>query len=292
MSDLSHSCPNCNSALAGPWCHTCGQKDIDLERPFLNLAGHTIGETFDIDGKFLRSFLWLFMKPGKLGLMWMDGQRTARSSPIRMFLFIGFLAALILTAQVRSMRVDLEQNYPDTVATLQGDSLIFDMSKDGINATLQFDRVGTLLDPAFKRLDGQPVSESLTKILNGGVDAIIQVSLLSLVVMALFWKLLVRRRPLIGHLVVSLDFLSYTYALGGVALVLHHLIGGLISGSSTALTVMVPTLLLHHIYGTAGTAYGLHGWSKVWRTAAVASVSFFTGVFVLVAASVVSISSM
>jgi len=289
---MPEHCPNCDTPLAGPWCHACGQKDINLQRPFLALAGHTVAETFDVDGKFFRSMKLLFLQPGKLGQMWMDGQRAARSSPIRMFLFIGFMSALAHALQIRAVRATLRSDYPDTVATLQGESLVFDLSREGMNASVQFDRIGTLLDPAFGRLDGKPVAEALTMILDGTADALLQSSLLAVVALSVLWKLLVWRRPLVGHLVVTLDVMSYTFLLTCLVLGLHHATWGWLPSLSTVLPLLVLILLLHHIYAVMGNAYSLRGWSRLWRTALIALVGLVAGFAVVLGATVLSISNM
>lgn len=65
------ACANCGTLLQGAWCHDCGQRDIDLDRPFLALVWHAIAETFDIDGRLLHSLRLMLFKPGALGQMWM-----------------------------------------------------------------------------------------------------------------------------------------------------------------------------------------------------------------------------
>lgn len=48
-------CLNCGAALAGDYCHMCGQSAQGLRRPFLSLLGESLETLFSLDGRTARS---------------------------------------------------------------------------------------------------------------------------------------------------------------------------------------------------------------------------------------------
>jgi hypothetical protein len=59
-------CKNCATRLDGPFCSRCGQRDVDLERPLPDLLAEVVQETFDTDGRLVRTLMALFRRPGFL----------------------------------------------------------------------------------------------------------------------------------------------------------------------------------------------------------------------------------
>ena len=93
------SCANCSSPLSGVYCSQCGQRDLDLERPFRKIAGEFLEETFDIDGPVFRTLGALLLRPGVLTRDYLDGHRKRYTSPVRLYLVISVLF-FVVTAWV------------------------------------------------------------------------------------------------------------------------------------------------------------------------------------------------
>ena len=55
------SCPNCDTSYSGNYCPNCGQKDINLERPTVELASEIVKETFEVDGRAVQTLKMLFL---------------------------------------------------------------------------------------------------------------------------------------------------------------------------------------------------------------------------------------
>ena len=81
-------CRNCNTRLDDLYCPACGQKDVDLDRPFLELLGEIVKETFDLDGRAWRTAKTLFLQPGRLTVEYLAGKRRTYTPPLRLYLFI------------------------------------------------------------------------------------------------------------------------------------------------------------------------------------------------------------
>lgn len=95
-------CRNCHAPLDGEYCGTCGQRNIDLERPIWSLLGDVIKETFEVDGRAWLTLKTLFRHPGKLTSEFLAGRRRTYTSPLRLYLvtsiaFFVFVAWLAQT---------------------------------------------------------------------------------------------------------------------------------------------------------------------------------------------------
>jgi hypothetical protein len=84
------SCLNCGAALAGPYCHACGQK-AHIHRT-LSAFWHDIAHgVFHFEGKIFRTLPMLAWHPGVLTRRYIEGERATFVSPIALFLFSAFL---------------------------------------------------------------------------------------------------------------------------------------------------------------------------------------------------------
>lgn len=82
-------CLNCKTALAGRWCHACGQKLLEpQDRTLRHLLGEFFGALTNLDGRVVRSFTTLLLRPGRLADDYLDGLRGRYLSPITMFLAV------------------------------------------------------------------------------------------------------------------------------------------------------------------------------------------------------------
>ncbi len=94
-------CPNCGTALAGPWCQACGQSSDDFHRSLVKLAGETLEGLFELDSRLWRTLPDLALRPARLTRRYLDGHRVAQIPPFRLFLIVVvlvFLAAGLGTA--------------------------------------------------------------------------------------------------------------------------------------------------------------------------------------------------
>ena len=80
-------CENCEEILHGEFCHTCGQKDIDIKFTFWKLFGFLVKEYVNWDNKVFRTFKALFFKPGHLSKEYMQGKRSLYMNPLRLYFF-------------------------------------------------------------------------------------------------------------------------------------------------------------------------------------------------------------
>ena len=83
-------CLNCGCALAGDYCHCCGQK-AHVHRTLGAFWHDLLHGVLHFEGKIWRTLPLLIVKPGALTRRYIDGQRASFVSPIALFLFAVFL---------------------------------------------------------------------------------------------------------------------------------------------------------------------------------------------------------
>lgn len=99
----THYCRNCGSPLRGSFCHTCGQKDDDYRRPLLSLSNEFLGDVFQWDSRVFRTILPFLFLPGNLTRAYMRGRRQQYVSPLRMYLVFSILFFIVLAFSDRAI---------------------------------------------------------------------------------------------------------------------------------------------------------------------------------------------
>ncbi|PWD98860.1 DUF3667 domain-containing protein [Marinilabilia rubra] len=89
-------CKNCNTLLQGTFCHECGQKDVNLRRPFREIFSELLSPLTDFDKQLFRTLYEFFRFPGRVPDQYMEGKRRRYLPPIRLyFVFTVFLFTII-----------------------------------------------------------------------------------------------------------------------------------------------------------------------------------------------------
>ena len=109
------SCLNCGTALAGEYCHACGQK-AHVHRT-LSAFWHDLAHSvLHFDGKLWRTLPLLAWHPGRLTRRYIHGERARFVSPMALFLFTVFLMFAVFSmvglgldnAEFRNTQADIE----------------------------------------------------------------------------------------------------------------------------------------------------------------------------------------
>lgn len=79
----------------GPFCHICGQENIEPRESFWHLVQHFVMDITHFDGKFFSTLKLLLTKPGFLSIEYMRGRRASYLNPIKMYVFTSALFFLI-----------------------------------------------------------------------------------------------------------------------------------------------------------------------------------------------------
>jgi hypothetical protein len=94
-------CGNCKSALYGPYCHFCGQRERSPVRELWHVLRDSADEFLALDGKLWRSLLPLYFRPGRLTQRYLEGERVQFIKPLRMYLALSVILFLVMSWQTR-----------------------------------------------------------------------------------------------------------------------------------------------------------------------------------------------
>jgi hypothetical protein len=107
VSSDPHGCQNCGAALAGPFCHACGQKRTHLHKPVWELIEDFLETILHFDGRIWQTLRALFLRPGQMTLDWIEGRQMRHVPPIRLFIFTTLLlVASLAISDVALVRLD------------------------------------------------------------------------------------------------------------------------------------------------------------------------------------------
>ncbi|GAB1447879.1 MAG: DUF3667 domain-containing protein [Bacteroidia bacterium] len=99
---MSHShlrkepiCLNCGAHVEFRFCPNCGQENTETRQSFWGLFAHFLEDLTHYEGKFWKSLLYLFFRPGFLTLEFLKGRRVSYLPPVRMYIFVSFVTFLL-----------------------------------------------------------------------------------------------------------------------------------------------------------------------------------------------------
>jgi hypothetical protein len=95
-------CANCETPLAGPHCHECGQLAEDFHKSVWKLMVEAVESLLHLDGRLFSTLPALVRNPGKLTRDYMEGRRASQVAPFRMFLVILLIAFFVGHAALKA----------------------------------------------------------------------------------------------------------------------------------------------------------------------------------------------
>ncbi len=284
-------CKNCDTELAGEYCHQCGQHHRQYIRSIFAVVGDLFGEIGHWDSRFYRTMVGLFFRPGFLSLEFSRGRHASYVPPLRLYFFVSLVAFLVLSMTFR-FEVQAPTD-PDQVITEVNQAV-----KDGVAGNANADAAMQGLDVSQLRLDlpwlGEQdqqvlreriayLSKNPSLLVKKMVSLAPQMMLLMLPFWALYLKLmyLFNHRYYLEHLTVAL----HTHAF----LLLSLMILSVLDWSSDTLTAWLnnplPEKTIHWLetlllvwMGTymlfTQKLYYQQGWALTWVKFVVCSIGY------------------
>ena len=245
-----HLCPNCQATLNGPYCSSCGQRQIDLDQPFRELADEAMESFLSFDARIFRTLGPLVARPGWLTVEFLAGRRARFIHPFK--LYFAFSVMLFLALAFSGYSVVRIAGTEDEVVTgvqigLGTEEENGDDSADAESKEPSFlDRV---LGPVADLAENDP--DRLDRIFT---DRLAKSIILLVPVFAALLGLLYRRRRYVAHLVFSLHLHSFAFLalLIGLLIDLAMRAGegeGLGNGFSVLAIAIYSFLALRRVYG-------------------------------------------
>lgn len=110
-------CPNCGSSNVEDYCASCGQRSGTLHIPVRAIVAETLLSIFAFDSRVWQTLFTLIRRPGLLTRHYLDGKRARYVAPLRLYLFISFVAFLLLAVIPDSDDPLVEVGSSDSTAT-------------------------------------------------------------------------------------------------------------------------------------------------------------------------------
>jgi hypothetical protein len=95
-----HRCLNCRTALAGAYCHHCGQEAATGRVTWRTLLRDHYRALGRLDSEILRTVWALARDPGTFCREYLEGHRRGRTAPVSYF-FVSFFASFVLIGAYR-----------------------------------------------------------------------------------------------------------------------------------------------------------------------------------------------
>ncbi|MDL2265919.1 DUF3667 domain-containing protein [Parabacteroides sp. OttesenSCG-928-G21] len=89
------TCQNCNSHVESTFCPECGQKNIEPRKAFYYLFTDFFSTFFNYENSFWRTMKLLLFQPARLSQEYLAGRRASYLEPVKLYLFISFIAFLL-----------------------------------------------------------------------------------------------------------------------------------------------------------------------------------------------------
>jgi len=241
-------CSNCDHPVDGKFCTNCGQSAKDFHRPFFSVVSESLGDALSLDNKFFHTLVPLFVRPGYLTKEFMRGRRARYTPPFRLYLFLTFFAFLLLshnhkpeTDSEKNLTFQNSEGEDVEVLSLFENMIDEDMSNvdslagnasfkneiirinSGLEAELESDTISPPIDieGGHELLNQNKAVKKIfdmwrlnpTLMMDNAFKKLSQTLLLILPLFALFLALFYirRKRYLLEHLLISLNFHSFIF---------------------------------------------------------------------------------
>ena len=112
---VDRTCRNCETLLAGRYCHSCGQDEGRVHLRLRDLMSESIRDATNLDTPVLRTVVGLVRRPGLMCRDYLRGHRVRYVNPVRFYLMTGALAVVSLQIAIRAT--------PATQATSQDEAV-------------------------------------------------------------------------------------------------------------------------------------------------------------------------
>ena len=246
----TEACPNCGTTRPGEFCQQCGQRAVELDTPLKTFLAEAAGSLFALDSRLWSTLRPLFRHPGALTLSYINGQRARYVPPLRLYLFVSFVAFLVLGLIWRfdsdSANTNVRLNLNDAQVTSatatqeQIDEIRESAKTAPPPARFLVERVALPL-----LTDRQATTTQLSRRLPVAI-------LLTLPIFAALTRLLYRKqqRYYVPHLVFALHFFAFALLVSALGSLGDAVTGTEVPGSGTTLWVIGYLFLaLRRVFG-------------------------------------------
>lgn len=255
----SDACLNCGTALTGPFCAQCGQRDVPPYPSVRELVTDAFWELSGWDGRFAGTVRALVTKPGRLTIDFPEGRRVRFISPLRLYLLASLLFFLVsaLAPELQKARAGTF-TAPGISIGLGGPSTVAKAEANARQGTLtQAERDSAMADIAHAPRVLRPIlTRALTDQANFRRDVFEAMPRMLFALVPVFAALLAlfyRRRKYPEHLYFGLHFHAFVFValtLAALSRFTHSLVAVGVAQAIVGIWIAVYGILsLKHVYG-------------------------------------------
>jgi hypothetical protein len=199
------ACPNCAAELFGPFCASCGQRQVDLDQPLRDLVGEAMNAFLSFDARLLRTLTPLITRPGFLTVEFLAGRRKRYVHPFKLYFAIS--VALFLALSMSGYAVVQVAGDDQLVVTTNGATKGGEVTKREVAMESEAPPfLETVLSPLFELMENDPQRLNRIFIDRLARSVIILVPVFALLLRGLYWK-----RSYVSQLVFSLHLHSFSF---------------------------------------------------------------------------------
>lgn len=115
--ETTKTCPNCQSALHGQFCFSCGQNQKAIDRHFWSLINEFLEEVFTPNSKAARTLYALSFQPGFLTKEYFSGRKARYIQPVRLYLTTSILFFFFISlANLADVALSGEESPPIVIS--------------------------------------------------------------------------------------------------------------------------------------------------------------------------------
>lgn len=241
-SSTDMTCRNCGSRLQGPFCSDCGQEARDLDLTLREMLGELLGNLMSFDSRVWRTAVPLLFRPGDLTARYLSGQRVRFVPPVRLYVFVSIVYFLLLA--LLSPEIDVVRGMSDAPEAETAQEVVEELDEPRPPGPVVDDPEG------LRRRFVQGMSY-LMFLLMPAFGGLVKVAYLG------------RGRPYLHHLLFSVHFHAFLFALLIVSVLLEASGLGLLGVVGGALpTLAVPV----YLFVALRRVYGGRWWATLLRT--------------------------
>lgn len=266
-------CQNCGTPLQGPFCHHCGQRDVDLRTSFWALFQEWGSNSVRLDSRLLRTLPGFLLHPHRLARAYVDGQRHRYTPPMRLILSCFSIGVVLLLLATRVTVDELAQ-----VAVVEQGTFVMDAP--GLHRELSFDfPEDSTLGRKLHTLETETTPAFATRVVLQVVLRATSLSTMLLIpVLAVLLRTVNRRSWMVEHLLFS--------ALAHGAVFLVFVVATLFSAPvGSAAVLLLPVYVARHQWALAP---GEHAWNAL-KTVLVLAIHLVASWFTYLIAIVIGI---
>jgi hypothetical protein len=222
-------CPNCATGLNGPYCSECGQHQVDLDRPFLELVSEGLSTFLAFDTRLGRTFWPLIRRPGFLTWEFLAGRRSRYVHPFRLYFALSLVFFVVFSTSGYTI---IHRNEPGIIMISDSGERTApttDESEPDRGSDLSVmvdDESSSWLDEFFAPLDDLAATDP--KRFDRLFLDRLSTSLIVLVpIVAVLLQLLYRNPRFVAHLVFSLHLHSFSFLALVVGAMIDRVLGAL-----------------------------------------------------------------